>query len=402
MKDEDHDSTGVQHRQDSLNSIQYAGTDSSKEQNVKCHPFIRQAEGHSREALSVKQAGPHWKIVSSVLKITLFKFLRIYPESTRKSVKSRVAIGLGGNGLLLLYLLKKHFDEPKNEPPSKTEMQASVQEIRNILERTVQNAQMSTSSSSSIANGWFILHFEDLEKKLEKDILYLNNTKQSISDAARQLERTIFERFGRLGDLDNGDGFRIESLSLLGPDLTDLQVTFSQLVTTRTPRRPEPPTINYHDSTNTSDSDTTLSESEGSNEARSAPQVLVLYFFTVITANDISALAAFLRTHTGHFIVGGFTLFATGAIVWDNRQGREHAVNHLDSKIDGLKKELKEDISHLKEDISRVDHKVDLTRNNVVLFGQTILNAQDGDKQQLLGVLLKIEESCNRRLLVKR
>jgi hypothetical protein len=96
---------------------------------------------------------------------------------------------------------------------------------------TVQNAQMSTSSSSSIANGWFILHFEDLEKKLEKDILYLNNTKQSISDAARQLERTIFERFGRLGDPDNGEGFRIESLSLVGPDLTDLQVTFSQLVT---------------------------------------------------------------------------------------------------------------------------------------------------------------------------
>lgn len=115
----------------------------------------------------------------------------------------------------------------------------------------------------------------------------------------------------------------------------------------------------------------------------------------MITANDISALAAFLRTHTGHFIVGGFTLFATGAIVWDNRQGREHAVNHLDSKIDGLKKELK-------EDISRVDHKVDLTRNNVVLFGQTILNAQDGDKQQLLSVLLKIEESCNRRLSMKR
>lgn len=45
-----------------------------------------------------------------------------------------LALGLGGSGSILLYLLKKHFDEPKNEPPSKTEMQASIQEIRNILE----------------------------------------------------------------------------------------------------------------------------------------------------------------------------------------------------------------------------------------------------------------------------
>ncbi|KAI5847650.1 hypothetical protein DFP73DRAFT_348178 [Morchella snyderi] len=90
---------------------------------------------------------------------------------------------------------------------------------------------MSTSSNPSIANGWFILHFEDLEKKLEKDILYLNTAKQSISDAVRQLENTIFERFNRLGDIDNGDSFRIGSLSIVGPDSTDLEVTISQLIT---------------------------------------------------------------------------------------------------------------------------------------------------------------------------
>lgn len=115
---------------------------------------------------------------------------------------------------------------------------------------TVQNAQMSTNSPSKWvasdstacvgeerkersppANGWFILHFEEPEKKLEKDILYQSNTKQSIPEAARQLEDMIFERFDRLGDMGNGDCFRMESLSVVGPDSTNLEVTFSQLVT---------------------------------------------------------------------------------------------------------------------------------------------------------------------------
>lgn len=107
----------------------------------------------------------------------------------------------------------------------------------------------------------------------------------------------------------------------------------------------------------------------------------------MITAYDILALVTFLRTHASYLITGGFTLFATGAIVWDNHKGCDHAVSHLDSKIDGFKNELK-------ADISCVEHKVDLIRNNVVVFGQTILKAQDGDKQQLRDVLLKIEEAC--------
>lgn len=93
-----------------------------------------------------------------------------------------------------------------------------------------------TSSSTSTAKGWFILHFEEPETALAKDILYLNDPRQSIAAAASDLEHVIFERFGRLGDLhdlENGDGCRIQSLSVASPgaDSTDLQITFSQLVT---------------------------------------------------------------------------------------------------------------------------------------------------------------------------
>jgi hypothetical protein len=37
--------------------------------------------------------------------------------------------------------------------------------------------------------------------------------------------------------------------------------------------------------------------------------------FTVINANEMSSVAAFLRSHTGHFVTGAFTLVATGAIL---------------------------------------------------------------------------------------
>lgn len=92
---------------------------------------------------------------------------------------------------------------------------------------------MSTGSSSSSGKGWFILRFEEPERRVEMDILYLNNPRELISVAASTLEQVIFERFDRQGDPFNGDGFRIKSLSVMGPDaaLPGLQVTFSQLVT---------------------------------------------------------------------------------------------------------------------------------------------------------------------------
>lgn len=69
----------------------------------------------------------------------------------------------------------------------------------------------------------------------------------------------------------------------------------------------------------------------------------------MIIANDILLLAAFLRAHIGHFITGGFTLFGTGAIVWDNHKGRNHAINHLGARIDNL--DLKVDT--IKSELSR-------------------------------------------------
>jgi hypothetical protein len=54
---------------------------------------------------------------------------------------------------------------------------------------------------------------------------------------------------------------------------------------------------------------------------------LFLSLFTVITANEMSALAAFLRSHISPFITGSFTLLATSAFLWDNSKGRDHAYN---------------------------------------------------------------------------
>lgn len=91
---------------------------------------------------------------------------------------------------------------------------------------------MSSSSSSSTANvpnGWFILLFNDLKTGLEKDILYQNDPRQSISAATHNLEHVIFERFGRLGNPDYGDGYRLKSLFIAAPD-AGLQITLSQLV----------------------------------------------------------------------------------------------------------------------------------------------------------------------------
>lgn len=78
--------------------------------------------------------------------------------------------------------------------------------------------------------GWFILHFHDIEKQIAKNILFVNNPKQAIGVAADELQHTVFERLGRLGDVDSGDAFRLQSLSVVAADSTDLQITFLQLV----------------------------------------------------------------------------------------------------------------------------------------------------------------------------
>ncbi|KAF8534622.1 hypothetical protein BDD12DRAFT_895493 [Trichophaea hybrida] len=44
-----------------------------------------------------------------------------------------LGIALSGTGSLLLYLLKKHFDEPKNDSLHMAEIQTIQQEIRNML-----------------------------------------------------------------------------------------------------------------------------------------------------------------------------------------------------------------------------------------------------------------------------
>lgn len=88
---------------------------------------------------------------------------------------------------------------------------------------------MSTNSSSKI--GWFIIHFRDVDQSLGKDILFLNDPNQKISVAVGKLEQTVFERLGRLGDNDSGDGFQLLTVSIVGPDSTDLEITFVQLVT---------------------------------------------------------------------------------------------------------------------------------------------------------------------------
>lgn len=73
----------------------------------------------------------------------------------------------------------------------------------------------------------------------------------------------------------------------------------------------------------------------------------------------MSSPAAFLPVYIGHLISSGFTLTtattATSALVWDNREGRNHAINHSGSKMDAAKTELK-------SDIRRVKHKVDFMK----------------------------------------
>lgn len=87
---------------------------------------------------------------------------------------------------------------------------------------------MSTNSSTTI--GWFIIHFRDVDQSLGKDILFLNDPNQKISVAADELEHTVFERLDRIGDINSGDGFQLLTVSIVGPDSTDLEITFVQLV----------------------------------------------------------------------------------------------------------------------------------------------------------------------------
>lgn len=87
------------------------------------------------------------------------------------------------------------------------------------------------TSSTSRGKAWFILHFEDPSIPMAHDILYLNNPAESLSSASNALENTIHSRFDRLGDMENGDAFRICRLAVTRPDTSDLQITLMQLVT---------------------------------------------------------------------------------------------------------------------------------------------------------------------------
>jgi hypothetical protein len=64
----------------------------------------------------------------------------------------------------------------------------------------------------------------------------------------------------------------------------------------------------------------------------------------VITANETSSLAAFLRAHIGQFITSGSAAFAvlaaTNATVWDDHKGRNNAANNSNSKLNGVKKDI--------------------------------------------------------------
>lgn len=99
---------------------------------------------------------------------------------------------------------------------------------------------MSTTSSTAI--GWFILHFKDTQQSLVKDILFLSDPKQTIHDAACELEKTVFERFGRINATEAQGGFLLSALSVMGADIADIEITFSQLVSyIRTlPASPQP------------------------------------------------------------------------------------------------------------------------------------------------------------------
>lgn len=90
---------------------------------------------------------------------------------------------------------------------------------------------MSLPTSPPSGKVWFILHFEDPSIPMAHDILYLNNPTESLSTASRALENTLHTRFDRLGDIENGDAFRISRLAVVRSDTSDLQITLLQLVT---------------------------------------------------------------------------------------------------------------------------------------------------------------------------
>lgn len=99
-----------------------------------------------------------------------------------------------------------------------------------------------SSTTSSTAIGWFIINFKDAEVSLVKDILFLNDPKQIVHDAACGLEKTVFERYGRTIATEALGGYLLSSLSAVGADSGEIEITFSQLVSyIRTlPASPQP------------------------------------------------------------------------------------------------------------------------------------------------------------------
>jgi hypothetical protein len=76
----------------------------------------------------------------------------------------------------------------------------------------------------------------------------------------------------------------------------------------------------------------------------------------VITANGMSSIGVFLRSHLGHFITGAFTILATVIIVWDNHSGRNHAASNFDTKIDGIYTKINNKIDSV---YTKIDNKID-------------------------------------------
>ncbi|KAF8254094.1 hypothetical protein K440DRAFT_155083 [Wilcoxina mikolae CBS 423.85] len=120
----------------------------------------------------------------------------------------------------------------------------------------------------------------------------------------------------------------------------------------------------------------------------------------------IKGISAYAGSKPAMTLVPSLSILVIGVMtIWDNRSGRNHAVNALETKMDGVKeglqKEVKDAKKDLKMDIGRLDQKVDLldkkvdhTQGTVMLFGETILKSHNGDKKQLQEVLKTLAEPC--------
>jgi len=88
--------------------------------------------------------------------------------------------------------------------------------------------------TSRSTTSWYILRFEEDSgaKQQTKDILYMSDPQKPITTAAQSLESTLFERFDRLGDYENGDSFRLKRFAIVNASTgQEIEITTQQLVT---------------------------------------------------------------------------------------------------------------------------------------------------------------------------